>query len=128
MPRIAFCSGCGRYIQLTLEGECREGHPRSALRDVREGTLDAAPVVGVAAPVCTAEEATFREYDSLLAKVVGKAIIIIPVTLVLAFGLWTGMVQLPGFHMSIWARLGWSVFSLVMTVGGAFLLYGRRRR
>ncbi|HEY5540262.1 MAG TPA: hypothetical protein VIL41_02280 [Coriobacteriia bacterium] len=128
MPRIAHCSGCARYVQLTPQGECPEGHPRSMLRDVREGTLAAAPTVGVATSAPSAEEATFREYDSVFAKVVGKAVVILPIAAVLAFGLWTGVEQFQGSYMSFGAKLGWSVLSLTMTVGAAFLWFGLRKR
>jgi len=127
MAKIAYCSGCGRYIELTYTGECPEGHPRSALRDVREGTLASAPSVRVATVGPTAEEAAFREFESPFAKIVGRAIIIVPIVAVLGFGLVTGMVPVPGFGMSLWERLGWSVFSLAMTVGGAFFFVRLRR-
>ena len=41
MPKIAYCNGCGRYVQLTEVGEvCPAAHPRSELRDVHEGVLE----------------------------------------------------------------------------------------
>ena len=128
MSVIAHCSGCGRYVELTHMGECPDGHPRSALRDIREGKLSAAPVVRTASSVAVAEHAAFRAYDNPITKIIGKAIIIVPIALVLGFGLWTGMLQPPGVHMSFWTRLGWSVFSLAMTVGGAFMIARRRHR
>jgi hypothetical protein len=128
MPRIAFCRGCNRYIQLTPEGECREGHPRSALRDVRDGMLDQAPVIGTAVAAPTAEQAALSHYDSIGAKVAGKAIVIVPVALVVAWGLWTGMEEFSGSGMPWIAKLGWALFSLALTVGGAFLFAGSRRR
>ena len=128
MPRIAFCSGCNRYIQLTPDGVCREGHPRSALRDVREGALDSAPIIKAAVAAPTAEQAALASYDSIFAKVAGKAIIIVPVALILGWGIWSGVEEFSGSDMPFVAKLGWSLLSLAMTVGGAFMWSRMRHR
>ena len=126
MSRIAYCSGCGRYVELTYQDECPEGHPRSALRDVREGTLASAPRASASANAPTAEEAAFQIQNNVAVKAVGIAIIAVPVTLVLAWGLWSGMAEF-GDGMSWPAKLGLSAVSLVATVGLAFLMYRRKR-
>jgi len=130
MPKTAFCSGCNRYVQLSPEGECREGHPRSALRDVREGTLQSAPAVRAtaAAPAPSAELAAIASYDNIFAKLAGKAIIVAPVALILAWGIWSGMAEFGGSGMSWIAKLFWSLFSLALTVGGAFFWAGLHKR
>ena len=129
MPKTAFCSGCNRYVQLTPEGECREGHARSNLRDVREGTLASAPVVKQAAsPGPSPELAAIASYDNIFAKLAGKAIIIVPIAVVLWWGIWSGMAEFDGSGMSWVAKLGWSVGSLVVTVGGVFFWARIRKR
>jgi hypothetical protein len=129
MPKTAFCSGCNRYVQLTPEGECREGHARSNLRDVREGTLASTPVVKPAAsPAPSPELAAIASYDNIFAKLAGKAIIIVPIAVVLWWGIWSGMAEFDGSGMSWMAKLGWSVGSLVVTVGGVFFWARIRKR
>jgi hypothetical protein len=130
MPKTAFCSGCNRYVQLSPEGECREGHPRSALRDVREGTLQSAPVVrtAVAAPAPSAELAAIASYDNIFAKLAGKAIIIVPVALIVGWGIWSGMAEFDGSGMSWFTKLLWSLGSLALTVGGVFFFAGLHKR
>ncbi|MDR3686020.1 MAG: hypothetical protein P4L93_03550 [Coriobacteriia bacterium] len=130
MPRTAFCSSCNRYVQLSPEGECTEGHPRSALRDVREGSLQSAPDLRTAASTAmpSAELAAIASYDNIFAKLAGKAIIIAPVALILAWGIWSGMAEFGGSGMSWIAKLFWSLFSLLLTVGGAFLYAGLHKR
>ena len=120
MAQVAYCNGCGRYVQLTeLGGVCPSAHPRSELRDVHEGHLEA-PGEGVAnTPI-------FRDEGGFLAQVIGKGIILVPIGLVVAWGLWTGF-EGSGPGLSVWAKIGWSVVSLVITVGLAFLFTGRHR-
>ena len=121
MSKIAYCNGCGRYVQLTEVGEvCPAAHPRSELRDVREGVIEP-PREGAqgAQP--------YVDDGGLLAKVIGNAVVLVPVGLVVAWGLWTGYEQF-GPGMPIWQKLGMSVVSLVTTVALAFLFAGRRGR
>lgn len=127
MSRIAYCSGCGRYVELTYQSECPEGHPRSSLRDVRDGTLAAAPNVATVANAPTAEEAAFQVQNSPAVKAAGIAIIAVPVALVLIWGLYSGMAEF-GDSMAWPAKLGLSAVSLVGTIGLAFLFYRRKRR
>ena len=99
------------------------------LRDVREGILEAAPVARpAAAPAPSAELAAIASYDNVFAKVAGKAIIIAPVALILAWGIWSGMAEFGGSGMSWIAKLFWSLFSLALTVGGAFFYAGFHKR
>jgi len=126
VAQVGYCSSCGRYVQLAEGGGCPDGHPRSALRDVRQGSLADAPVVGVNRVVPSA--AGFQEYDGAFAKVLGRAIVIVPVALIVAFGLWTGYEQFSGWGMSFAAKLGLSVLSLAATVGLAFLFVRPKHR
>ena len=128
MPKIAFCAGCNRYVQLTPTGDCREGHPRSSLRDVREGTLDAAPTAAVPSTPRTAEQAAMASYDSPLVKLAGIAIVMVPIALVLGWGIWTGMEEFSGAGMSVWTKLGWSVASLALTFGLSVAWYRMKKR
>ena len=126
MSTNAYCSGCGRRVQVTATGECSQGHARSMLRDVREGALPADvrdAATGNARPLPTA--ATGASHDEVLAQVLGKGIVIVPVTLVVAFGVWTGYYQFPG---SPAIKLLLSIGSLALTVGLAFLWAGIRRK
>ena len=119
MPKIAYCNSCGRYVQLTEVGEvCPAAHPRSELRDVHEGALETSREGTQSVPL-------YRDEGGILAQVIGKAIVLVPVGLVVAWGLWTGYEQF-GPGLSVWAKLGWSVLSLASTVGLAFL-FARRR-
>jgi len=126
MSTNAQCSGCGRRVQLTDAGECPRGHARSMLRDVREGVLPAT-VRQSAATSARAVPAAERvaSHDALLSQVLGKGIVIVPVALVVAFGVWTGYYQFPGSPL---VKLLFSVASLALTVGLAFLWAGIRRR
>ena len=121
MAKVAHCSGCGRYVELTADGECPDGHPRSSLRDVHEGSLAETPAV--AKP----PEPAVREDGGMLAQVIGKGIIIVPVALVIGWGLWSGYEQFSGSGMSVLAKLALSAGSLVLTFGLAYLLIGLRR-
>ena len=126
MAQVGYCNGCGRYVQLAQDGSCPDGHPRSALRDIRQGGLADAPVVGVNRVVRS--QPGLREYDSAFAKVLGKAIVIVPVALIVAFGVWTGYEQFSGSGMSFAAKLGLSVLSLAATVGLSFIFVRPKHR
>ena len=125
MPMHAHCSGCGRRVQLTAEGECPRGHLRSMLRDIREGTLavePSTPVVPVRKPASSAGQ------SDLAARIIGRSIVIVPIALLVAFGLWTSYEQGVGSGMNVGAAIMLSVASLGATIGGAFVWAAMRKR
>lgn len=133
MAQGAYCSGCGRRVQLTEAGECPQGHLRSMLRDVREG-VEVAPRPS-ATPTPTPQSGPAgapgqSEREELVSAVIGKAFVIVPIAAVLAFGLWTGYEQGVGTGMSVAGAVLMSIGSLVVTVGVAFALAkkGRSKR
>jgi hypothetical protein len=121
MAKVAYCSGCGRYVQLTADGECPDGHTRSSLRDVHDGSLAETPVVSKPA------EPAFRDDGGLVAQVIGKGIVIMPVALIFGWGMWSGYEQFSGSGMSVLAKLALSAGSLVLTFGVTYLLLGMRK-
>jgi hypothetical protein len=124
MPSIAYCSQCGEYVQLSAEGTCPFGHQRSALRDVREGGLGSAPATASTSKrIPTPPDV--EEHSELLAQIIGKSVVLVPLALILGWGLWTGYEQFPG--MSVGMRLLASAGSLLFTVGLAFLFVRKRR-
>ena len=145
MPMIAFCGSCGRYVELTAEGACPGGHPRSALRDVRAGSLADAPAVASARIAIPAPEPLADDPSELAGRIIGNAVIYVPAGQAVAgliFGLlaplalvdpllWSapagGATDLgPGTPVVL--RLIYSVVSLVVTVAGSFLWVRMRRR
>jgi hypothetical protein len=116
LARLGYCGECGRYVELTPDGACPDGHPRSSLRDVREGCVAQAPAVG------TANAAAYHDEGGMLAQVLGKGIIIVPVALIVGWGLWTGYEQFGGSGMSVGQKLLYSALSLVATVVATFVL------
>ena len=125
MAQVGYCNECGHYVELTPQGECPEGHPRSALRGVHEGVLPEAPAPSSAPakPAAAQPERPDGEIG-LFAQVLGKSIIIVPVALIVAWGMWTGYEQFSG---PVIVRLALSAGSLLLTVGVTFILVGRRR-
>jgi hypothetical protein len=121
VPQIAFCGACRRYIELTADGQCPEGHPRGELRDVREGTLESAPLVGAAKP---------REFDDggLVARLIGWSVVLVPAGLLAAFALWTGYEQFSGSGMSPLAKFGLSFASLIGTLVIVWIMSKKQRR
>lgn len=128
--RNAYCSECQARVRLSDSGECPLGHPRSALRDVREGDLPepvspASPAV--AGPSDTTDPNLSRKQD-LVAKSIGRLIVIVPAVIVVAIGLYTGYaagVQLGQSKLSAWL---WSVASMLLTgVIVALMVWNRRR-
>ena len=96
------------------------------LRDVREGVLPATARQSLATSRrAVPAAAPMVGRDALLAQVLGKGIVIVPVALVVGFGLWTGYYQFPGSPL---VKLLFSMASLALTVGLAFLWAGLRRR
>ena len=126
MPMIAYCGSCGRYVELTAEGACPGGHPRSALRDVRAGSLADAPAVASARIAIPAPEPLADDPSELAGRIIGNAVIYVPAALILAAALWMQWVQFPGTPVVL--RLIYSVVSLVVTVAGSFLWVRMRRR
>ncbi len=124
MPRYAHCSGCGRRVQLTADSECPNGHLRSMLRDIREGVLPADAPVAAGAPRSSGGD---DDRGELVAKLIGRSIVIVPVAAIVAFGLWTGYEQGVGSGMSIGTAIMLSVVSLGATIGGAFVWSAMRR-
>ena len=127
--RSAHCRGCGRRVELTAEGECPQGHLRSMLRDVREGVAvpqaaSPLPAQSPSRPSVPVDD-TSRGHE-VLAMVLGKAIVIVPVAAILAFGLWTGYESVAGEGVSVAKALLLSAGSLALTVGLAFVWASRR--
>ena len=107
--RNAYCSECATRVNLTSGGECPNGHPRSALRDVRDGEVAtvAAPPAGGGPNLSDSEEKT--------AWVIGKLVVVVPAAAVVAFGLWTGYAASMGLGMSNTAAWLSSIGSLALT-------------
>lgn len=139
MATVGYCGECGRYVELTGEGACPNGHPRSSLRDVREGTL--ARVPATAAPqqagvsqaamqqdVDFGDDGAYRQDGGLAAQIIGKSIVLVPIALIVAWGLWTGFEQAKLSTGSVSLRMFYSVISLLATVGVAFIIARRHSR
>ena len=92
------------------------------LRDVRTGAAPPAPSTGIAAPTVQ-DMPTSHE---LVAVVLGKAVIIVPVAAVLAFGLWTGYEAAARDGVSVVQALLISAGSLALTIAIAFVWASRR--
>ena len=60
MPVGGYCSVCARWVWLTPYGECQNGHPASAVRDVQQLKPQKQPVVVVDAQLPTVRRARFR--------------------------------------------------------------------
>jgi hypothetical protein len=60
MPLGGYCSVCARWVWLTPYGECQNGHPSSAVRDVQQLKPQAQPVIVVDAQPPQAARARFR--------------------------------------------------------------------
>lgn len=136
MARVGYCGECGRYVELTAQGECPFGHPRSSLRDIRRGSLTEAPAVAKAR-VDREREAAETPDPALgagagaLARVIGWGIVIVPVALVVGWGLWAGYAEAMSHGASGWTALGISAGSLlvtgVVTFAWAYIRLARRR-
>lgn len=126
MVTSAYCSGCGRRVELDDAGQCPRDHLRSMLRDVREGV--AAPAPTAEKPAAVASAATAVATSSGLSSshefwsvVIGRSVVIVPVALVIAFGLWTGYESAVGTKMTPLMAALTSIGSLAMSVGTAFV-------
>ena len=98
------------------------------LRDVRQGaapapagTQDYRPAVRWTEP-----SAGMSRWHELLAQVIGKSVVIVPVAAVVAFGLWTGYEAVAGKGVSVLEAVLMSVGSLALTIGLAFVWASRR--
>ena len=60
MPLGGYCSTCDRWVWLTPYGECQNGHPASAMRDVQQLTSGSRSVSVVEPPPPMARRARFR--------------------------------------------------------------------
>lgn len=60
MPLGGYCSVCERWVWLTPYGECQNGHPASAVRDVQQLKPQSGAVTVAAAPVPAVRRARFR--------------------------------------------------------------------
>ena len=60
MPVGGYCSVCARWVWLTPYGECQNGHPASAVRDVQQLKPQKQPSVVVDVQVPSARRARFR--------------------------------------------------------------------
>jgi len=124
----AHCRGCGRRVDLTPEGECPQGHLRAMLRDVRQGVAaqpTSVPATGRVSRPNVASTDPSRSHE-ILAQVIGKSVVIVPVAAVIAFGVWTGYESYAGRGVSVLGALLLSVASLLFTVGLAFVWASRR--
>ncbi len=128
MGTSAQCSGCGRRVDLTSAGECPQGHLRSMLRDVRQGTAPAPATTQENRPAVrwTEPSAGMSRWHELLAEVIGKSVVIVPVAAIIAFGLWTGYEAVAGKGVSVLEAILTSVGSLALTIGLAFAWAARR--
>jgi hypothetical protein len=121
MAMVGYCGECGSYVVLTERGMCPNGHPRSSLRGVREGPLPEAPAAAATHSHRDPHRDAYRDEGGLLAQVIGKSIVIVPIALIVGWGVWTGYEQFSGSGMSMLAKLALSFGSLVLTFGGAYL-------
>jgi hypothetical protein len=97
------------------------------LRDVRQRAAPprtVRPDVRAAEPVAMPGDSPL--WHELLAQVIGKAVVIVPVAAVIAFGLWTGYESVAGKGVSVLQAILLSVGSLALTVGIAFVWAARR--
>jgi hypothetical protein len=125
MAKSAYCSGCARRVDLTSEAECPQGHLRSMLRDVRQGVATPTPGVARSQPPSLQASETSR-WQEVLAQLLGKSVVIVPVAAIVAFGLWSGYESVAGQGVSTFEAMLLSVGSLALTVGLAFAWAARR--
>jgi hypothetical protein len=129
VARNAYCSECATRVRLTEAGECANGHPRSSLRDVREGELGpvAAPKASAADP--DAGSPNLARRDEAIAKTMGRLIVIVPAVIVIFIGLYTGYAAGVQFGQSKAEASLWSIGSMLLTgLIVAVLVWDRRRK
>jgi hypothetical protein len=125
----AYCNECGTRVPLTDVGTCIYGHPRSALRDVREGEAPSAAGASNAPSVAEVGTPNPTRSEETVSAVMGKAIVIVPSVLVIVIGVWTGYAAGIAFGQSKGEAFMWSVASMLLTAGiVAVLVWDRRRK
>ena len=120
MPKTAYCGECGRYVQLTAEETCPNGHPRSALRDLREGAPPAPaaaqvaqrPVMAVAGPTGARRA---PESAETAGKVVGWIAVVVPATIFAVVCVAITEPQFEGFGIPVWLAWLGSLGTVVVT-------------
>jgi hypothetical protein len=60
MPLGGYCNSCDRWVWLTPYGECQNGHPASAMRDVQQLASQSGSVSVIEPPPTMARRARFR--------------------------------------------------------------------
>lgn len=131
MATNAHCMECGTRVELTEVGACPNGHPRSALRDVREGQVVAAQAASCAVRPSAVPERSVLPVakEEVAANLIGKGIVIVPVAIVVIIGLWSGYAGGVAMGMSKAAAWVSSIGSLLST--GAivwFIVWNKRRK
>jgi uncharacterized membrane protein (DUF485 family) len=125
----AYCNECATRIRLSVSGECPNGHPRSALRDVREGEIApaAAPVPRRSDPEAGTPNLSSRE--EAIAKTMGRLVVIVPAVFVIFIGLYTGYAAGVQFGQSKTEAWLWSIGSMILTgLIVAVVVWDRRRK
>ena len=134
MAQNAYCNECGTRVTLAEDGTCENGHPRSALRDVREGGIVEAPRSGTpqagSAPGgagASAPRAGAPTQAPVASRVIGAVLIAVPAAFVVALALWSGYaagIALGQTRSGAWLS---SIGSLVLT-GALVALWVAKRR
>jgi len=132
----AYCNECGARVMLAEDGGCANGHARSALRDVREGAIAAAPaaITGPAGvtpaperPGAGTGQPNLAPSQELAARSIGIAIVAIPAAIVVAAAYWSSYAASMAVGMtkstSMWSSIG----SVVLTAGMIALWVAKRR-
>jgi len=126
----AYCNECGARVVISESGECSKGHPRSALRDVREGALlPPKPSQTTQSPEPGAGSPNLTNRDEAIAKTMGRLIVVVPAAFVLFVGLYTGYAAGVYMGQSKTEAWLWSIGSMLLTgVIVALLVWDRRRK
>lgn len=131
MAQNAYCGECASRVTLTAAGECPSGHPRSALRDVCDGavTPQASAGTSVRGTAPNDQPGGFSRHTGLVEDMIGKAIVWIPIGVVLVIALWSGYAASAAMGMSPAAAWASSIGSLVFTIALlAFWVWRRRQK
>lgn len=123
MAKHAYCSGCNAYVTLGADEACPQGHPRSMLRDVRDG---AAPQPRAVA----AQPDPHAEPNELLAEVLGKAFVIVPALVLLGLVVFFSVAQTAAMGVSgpmMWLS-GIGSAALTLGLAAAWGLWRRHKR
>jgi hypothetical protein len=100
---------------------------------VREGSLAEAPVVAKAPSErqpahAETPEPVLPAGTGVLAKIIGWGVVLVPIVLVVGWGLWSGFEESRSEGASVTAALGASAMWLVLGAGGTFAWAWIRRR